>query len=98
MARRYRKKGRRSSKMTIPLSIAVPVGMVAYGVYNNLVVEKNPGKTCQALTGFNASTGDFYMPSIVATWGPVVAGGIIHKAAGYLGVNRMLSKVPLLRV
>jgi len=104
---RRKKKTRRSRKITIPLSIIIPM---AWKVKDALIAGMN-GDLDSAMdhllwhfasvgndiggAGYHFNTGGLW------TWLPVLAGGAIHKWVGGpsgLNVNRYLKDVPLIRV
>jgi len=95
MARFRRKKGRRSGKSkSIPLAIAVPV------VVNGVIVGKYlmAGDTKHAvnhITGFDMGSGKMEWSVLATTYGPIVAGAVIHKAANKFGVNNMVRRATM---
>jgi len=42
--------------------------------------------------GFNASNGQFTTKYLSWFWGPVIIGGLGHKFAGYLGINKVFAR------
>lgn len=104
---RPKKKSRRRSKMTLPLSLIAPVGVL--GVKTVQVGINNPVEGMNYLTG--ALTGyrpdwkekgwkPFHAERLKSGAMPIVLGMIVHKVAGAVGVNRALgrAKVPWLRI
>jgi len=114
MAKRYRRarryarrvygRARRSaSKMTIPLAVVGGVaGMPAITLMINDIKagawEKIPAHMGE-IAGVT-STGVFSFPLAQKNLMPLLAGALVHKAAGIVGVNRMLgrAKIPIIRV
>ena len=96
-----RKGGRR--KPTI--SLAVIAGMVPAGihVYNSA---RNDGATgglhamSRTLTGYDPKTRTWSGYWIRNGLVPILAGGVIHKLAGMIGINRLIAnaRIPLLRI
>jgi len=93
-----------SRKMTLPLAViagfAVPVthSINAYkggggvsGAFNQLSMD---------MTGVSAIDNTFQFTRLKSGLLPVVAGIMVHKAAGYLGINRALAQcgIPLVRI
>ena len=114
MARRRTRSRRRRGGFTLPIApIAGIVGGIAmakhpYATAGDTVVSKLMrgnyegafSDLAPAFTGFT-SDGKFHVQTLLATYGPMVAGGVIHWAVGgKLGINRMLgrAKVPIIRV
>lgn len=86
------------AKMTIPLALAAPLGVAGIRVGKDLASGEY-ANAVQDVTGFDAS-GKFHWPELVKTYGPVVAGLVMHKAANKFGVNRALANagIPLIRI
>jgi len=103
MARRGRKKrGRKSSKMTIPIAMVAPVAMpIAEGVAKMAGGDVKGGVQfiTTKFTGLQAD-GTFNSAYSMNTYTPILAGIIVHKAASRFGLNAALgrAKIPLLRV
>jgi len=99
MARRYRKKGRRSSKMSIPVSIALPLAAMAWRGYKQISTG-DLGGLSRDFTGFDVTNNTMNLSNLVPTYGPLLAGAMVHKVAGMTGVNRAIgrAKIPLIRV
>ena len=92
--------------MTIPVAVLagfVPLGVGVYGAVRRGMAGDTAGMTQELTirtTGFNTDTKSFHWPAFWGTYGPILAGLVVHKAASRLGVNRALAKagVPFLRV
>jgi len=102
MARRGRRKHRRSSKMTVPVAMVAPVMMpVAEGLGMALGGDTKGGMRLitAKFTGLQAD-GTFNSAYLMNTYMPILAGVIVHKAASRFGLNAALgrAKIPLLRV
>jgi len=98
MARKGRK-SRKSSKMTLPVALVAPILFVGYENASLAMTGREGALQAMAnITGID--NGHLNMNRLALTYGPVVAGAIIHKGAGYFGVNKALgrAKVPFLRV
>lgn len=101
--RYYASVKRRSSGMKIP--IAPIVGIISSQAINNAAVNALQGNFPAALSWMKEfvgvdGQGNFQWPLLQKNMMPVVAGLLVHKAAGMIGINRALgaAKVPLLRV
>jgi hypothetical protein len=103
-ARRYYGKIRHSVKhMTIPIApvagiLAMPaLGLMAYDIQKGNVVDFQ--HHLGNIVGLS-SAGKFDMDTAKNNWIPLFLGFAVHKAAGWLGVNRALAaaKIPLIRV
>lgn len=102
MAKRGKK---RSSKKgpTIPLAIAAP--LVSVGAdYANSVKSQGFAQASRFLnekmTGFDISTGQFHFSSMKYGALPVVVGGLVHKMASKVGINRAIAGagIPWIRI
>lgn len=100
------RKHRRSGGMTIPLAVVAgfaPLAMGELGAVKRALSGDTAGASQQAViyaTGYNMDTKSFHWPTFVGSYGPILAGMLVHKLAGRMGVNRALSKagVPFLRI
>ena len=103
-ARRYYGKARRkAAKMTIPVAViggvagmpamSLIIGDVKAGNWD--LIPRHMGEIAGV-----TSTGTFSWPLAQKNMMPLIAGALVHKAAGIVGINRMLgkAKIPFLRV
>lgn len=96
-----KKNGGGKRKMTIPMAVAVPTGLVILDVAQRIV--RNPSgakaEVPYILTGYSPGTGWDYA-RFAQTWGPIVAGAAVHWGANRFGINRVLAnaKIPIIRV
>lgn len=103
-----RKKRRSSRKTTIPLSIVAPtivsVGRAIadpiYQMSQGMPPEEAMNHMIHRSTGYHPWSGTWDWNQLGMTYGPIILGAFIHKAMGYLGVNRVLAraKIPLIRI
>jgi len=93
MARKSRK-GHRGGSKKLPISIVAPMAMGGYFKVVQPLMAGNQILAVANLTGFDmGSTADKWKPQyLVGTYGPILAGAVIHKVAGRVGVNRMIPK------
>jgi len=100
---------RRKQKMTIPLGIVAPVGIVtaksvAYGFEHegriSVQLERTADMATMAMTGYSPLSGDFDYRRM--QWGafPMLVGLVAHKVAQKFGLNRSLANagIPLIRI
>jgi hypothetical protein len=102
------KKRKQHSKpgMTIPVAVIAgfaPLGIGLLGAVKRGMAGDMAGMSQEMTirtTGYNTDTKSFHWPTFMQSYGPIVAGLVIHKAASRLGVNRALARagVPFLRV
>lgn len=94
-----KKRAKRVKKMTVPVSIAAPVGWAAYR-FLEPAVHGNWTLAVTQATGYDFVRNKINKGALLDTYAPVLIGAIVHKAAGYLGVNRALANmgVPIIRV
>jgi len=98
-----RRRAHKRPGMTIPLAVVAGFGPL---VYETIKATKANGfdGTSQALlaytTGFSRWEGKWKAEYLMKGMGPVVAGLLVHKLAGRLGLNRALGKagIPFVRV
>jgi hypothetical protein len=101
--RTKKKNGTRRGRMTLPLTVILGfTPLIAKGV---MEVKANGwgvglGNTVPALIPYNPNTAKMDFSQLHWGFWPIIGGVLVHKLAGYLGINRMLSRmnVPLLRV
>jgi len=99
-----RPKSRSRAKMTIPLAIVAgfaPATMRLISAYRIGGIEAVPQHLSMITTGYDPVSGKFSLSQpLMNLWGPLAIGALVHKTAGRLGINRMLSRagVPLLRI
>jgi len=100
-ARKHKRAG-----MTIPLAVVAgfaPLAMGELGAVKRALSGDTAGAAQQAViyaTGYNTDTKAFHWPTFVGSYGPILAGMVVHKLAGRLGVNRAIAKagVPFIRI
>jgi len=97
MAKRS-KKGRRAKKMTIPLSVAAPLGLAAFWTFQNLS-RGDYTQVRQDFTGVGADN-KFAVQNLMPMYAPLAAGIVVHKIAGKVGVNKVIAQagIPFIRV
>lgn len=85
------------AKMTLPIALAAPIAVAGLRVGNELM-HGEYANAVQTVTGFDAA-GKFHWPELVKTYGPVVGGLIVHKAAAKFGVNKAIARagIPIVR-
>lgn len=102
MAKKRRGGGRRGG-FTIPLAVVAGFGpMVADVVhgYQTGGLTSASNDLLANVTGYDARAGKWDFALLMKGMGPVLAGMLVHKLAGKLGVNGALARagVPWLRV
>jgi len=98
MAKYRKKKGRSSKKMTLPIAVIAPVAAVGYFLGKELAAGQ-VGLVLKQTTGFE--NGKFSgVSDIAGTYGPILLGVGVHKAASRIGVNRAMgaAKIPFIRI
>lgn len=96
----------RKASMTIPLAVVAgfaPLGLGLFGAAKRGLSGDTAGASQELVirtTGFNTDDKTWNAGVFMQSYGPIVAGILVHKLAGRLGVNRALSRagVPFLRV
>jgi len=100
---RGRARSRRAA-MTIPVALAagfVPMIADIVSAYKIGGTEAAAGHVSLCTTGYDPADGKWKpMFAFQHLYGPLLAGVLVHKLAGRLGINRALSRagIPLLRV
>jgi hypothetical protein len=100
-ARKHKRAG-----MTIPLAVVAGFAPLAMGELGAVKRALSGDTACAAqqaviyATGYNTDTKAFHWPTFVGSYGPILAGMVVHKLAGRLGVNRAIAKagVPFIRI
>lgn len=84
--------------MTMPMAVMVPLGLGAYNI-GKAVLAGNNAYAVNAVTGWNGTKWD-PKDEMVGFYLPILGGVAVHKAAKYLGVNKMLAsaKIPFIRL
>jgi len=99
-----RARSRRRAGMTVPVAIAagfVPMVSDVLSAYRIGGGEAALGHVSLCTTGYDPADGKWKpMFAFQKLYGPLLAGMIVHKVAGKLGINRALGKagIPLLRI
>lgn len=100
----FRRVGRRSKQMSIPLAVVggfVPMGADVLSAFRIGGVEAALGHVSLCTTGYDPSDGKWKpMFAVQKLYGPLLLGAVVHKVANKLGINRALAGagIPLLRV
>lgn len=91
--------------MTIPLAVVTPLagGIYAaakHGLDSGWGWEGALDQVSQAFTGFSFINRTFDAEQMWRGLFPTLIGAFIHKAAGWLGINRILgqAKIPFIRI
>lgn len=102
---RNRPKARRRSKAGTRIPLAVVAGFVptlAFAADGFRVggFENAARRTAQRLTGIDSTANVFIWKELMAGWGPILAGFLVHKAASKLGINRAIARagIPLIGI
>lgn len=102
---RNRPRARRRSKagFTVPMAVLggfAPTIAFAVDGYRVGGFENAFRRIAQRMTGYDSTANVFIWKELMAGIGPIMAGYLVHKAAGRLGINRALSRagVPIFRI
>lgn len=96
-----RSRPRAKAKMTIPLSVVAGFVPVAVGVWNRRASGTAIGDyLVSSFAGITPSTGQFNFANLRNGLLPIVAGFMVHKVAGAVGINRAIARtgIPLIRI
>lgn len=98
-----RQKGHHKKGFTLP--IAALAGFVPLALKGKADLEAGGlpylGRgLCLRTTGINVDDGKWYPHYLMEGVGPIILGGLIHKLASKVGINRMLASagIPILRI
>jgi len=97
------KRHHKRAGMTVPVAMLAgfaPLGVAAMDGYKYNGWTGVGKRVSLGLTGYNTEDGKWYPSEMVKVTAPIVAGILVHKLAGKLGINRALAGagVPFLRV
>lgn len=98
-----RPRARHKAAMTIPVAVVAGFAPLAYETVKQFQANGLDGAS-QALvaytTGYSRWESKWRFDYLLKGMGPVVAGVVVHKLAGKLGINRALARsgVPFLRI
>jgi hypothetical protein len=103
---RPKAKHRTKAGMTLPLAVIAgfaPLGIGLFGAVRRGMAGDTAGMAQEVTirtTGYNTDDGHWHGGVFMQSYGPILAGLLVHKLASKLGVNRALSgaKVPFLRI
>lgn len=99
MARRRYGKRRGSRSKKIPMAVTVPMAIPmirSVGVLMSGGSTENMGQSLAQIWAGIGTDGKVHGDALAMTYVPILAGVIVHKAAGRLGVNRYIPKsIPL---
>lgn len=94
---------RRSQSMTVPVAVIAGFAPLVFQTYRSYTENGLDGAS-QALvaltTGYSRWEGKWVPQYMLKGLGPIVAGVLVHKLAGRIGINRALANagIPLLRI
>jgi hypothetical protein len=91
----------RNNSVQVPLAIALPAGMLVAEVIQgamNYGYQKGAQIGVKHMTGFDTESGKWSWNEFSRGGGPLLLGFLVHKLATKLGINRALSRVPVLRI
>jgi len=99
-------KQHRKASMTIPVAVVAGFAPLGFGLVSagKRALSGDMAGASQELvirtTGWNQDTKSWNSGIFMQSYGPILAGLLVHKLAGRLGVNRALGRagVPFLRV
>ena len=93
------KSSRRRGGMNVPVSLALPLAAMAYRG-GTQIMARDFGGLSRDFTGFDATNNTVHLGNMVPTYGPLLAGLIVHKAASRFGLNQAIgrAKIPFLRI
>ena len=88
-----------TKKMTIPLAVALPLGVTIVNQGKDLMAGKYDSVVLWT-TGYDKPSGKFLFNYPIKTYAPIGLGLLFHKLANMTGLNKMLAnaKIPVLRV
>ena len=92
MARRFGKKRRSAKAKAIPLAVMVPLAYIGYDVGKKMLAGQF-NDAAYIMTGYK--DGSFNPGRLAATYGPTVAGAVVHKVANKFGVNNMVRRATM---
>lgn len=103
MARARAKRRSRTQGMTIPLAVVggfIPTIAFAADGYRVGGFENAARRVAQRLTGIDSTANVFIWKELMAGWGPILAGFLVHKVSNRLGINRAIARagIPLIRI
>lgn len=101
--RNKKKARRRKNRFTLPLAVMAPAGYIGLATFNNF--QKIGASNAMAvltnqLTGYDPRNNTWSVSNMKHGLLPLLVGAFAHKAAGRLGINRMLSSagIPIIRI
>jgi hypothetical protein len=94
---------RKSAGMTIPVAVLAgfaPLAVAAMAGYKYNGWSGVAKRVSLGLTGFNTEDKKWYPGEMINVTAPIMAGILVHKFAGQLGINRALGQagIPFIRI
>lgn len=98
-----RPRAHRAAKMTVPVAVVagfLPLTMRALAGWKEGGIEGASHQLIMGTTGYDHREKKWRFPAMAQGLGPMLAGIVVHKLAGRLGVNRAIARagVPFLRI
>ena len=101
-----KKGGSRRRGFTVPVAVLAgfaPLGFGLVSATKRALAGDTAGASQELVirtTGYNTDTKRWHSDVFMQSYGPVLAGLVVHKLASRLGVNRLLgqAKIPFLRI
>jgi len=90
-----RGRSRSKAKARIPLAVLagfVPLAVFGYEGFKVGGLENATRRVAQRLTGYDSTAHVFIWKELMAGWGPILTGLIVHKAAQKFGLNRAIAR------
>lgn len=102
MAAKKKRRGG-SRKMTISLAVIGGLAPTAYSTWYGYKADGARGamgNLGMRLTGYDFRDGKFKLQELFNGVGPLLLGGLVHKVANQMGLNRMIAKsgIPVFRI
>lgn len=94
----YQKAKRRVSRMKISLAVVggfMPLAFNTIKGFQDGGIKNALNVMGRSVTGYDGETGRWDWTSMKVGTFPIVGGAIVHKVAGWLGVNRLMSRMKL---
>lgn len=101
--RNKKKTRRRKNRFTLPLAVMAPtayLGMNTITNFQKIGANAALAVLTNQLTGYDPRTNKWAFSNMTHGLLPLLVGAFAHKAAGRLGINRMLSSagIPIIRI
>lgn len=95
MAFRKKKRGGSRKAKSIPLAIAVPIGVMGITQIVKPGMAGDWNTVTKNVTGYDMAGQKFYPRELIQSYAPIAAGWVVHKVAARTGINNYVRRATM---